>query len=346
MGENQSAWRSTWSVEETTSDQPSKTGPAHASISTTALDDPTGHHQRPSLSETGHEIRVEQPHVGRRNVEDSLRRRWTVANAVTDEEITDEVLIKHIDRLRRRGDSAKVNVYGGPQAQLQHARRRFSKYRPVPSPSCSLVSDAPMWQTARLALLACRELVRTERNYLSQIRLLLDGDAPTPGLVMTYVPALVDASERLLKLMLDDPSAWGIASAFVKCGVALESALVSWCGIVGGFFVNQLKKDGLVRTGSSGGRGVGGQSVVWRGGKVMVDGMRRRHSTSAVPGYPLTRARSSSPVRPYSMPLMGSKPNGKETEGSKQANKTSVRELAILPTQRVTRYVLLYRGAP
>jgi hypothetical protein len=52
-----------------------------------------------------------------------------------------------------------------------------------------------------------------------------------------------------------------------------------------------------------------------------------------------------SPVRPFSMMLMRSKSTGKETEGTRQAGKPSVRELAILPTQRVMRYVILYRGA-
>jgi hypothetical protein len=160
-------------------------------------------------------------------------------------------------------------------------------------------------------------------------------------LVKTYVPALVNTSERLLRHMLDDPSAWGIASAFVKCEAALENALVSWCGIVGALFVGQTRTKGLARAGSFGSQREGARSVIWGGAKVMVDGMRRRNSTSSVPGYPLTRTRSLSPVRPFSTMLMRSKSTGKETEGTKP----SVRELAILPTQRVMRYVILYRGA-
>lgn len=101
--------------------------------------------------------------------------------------------------------------------------------------------DDAGWKSARRALLCCRELVRTERNYQSRLRQLLAGetDTPPPAIVLTYVPALLKASEALLARLEDDPSAWGVSVAFVGVEEDIEAAFVAWCGIVGEIFKDE-----------------------------------------------------------------------------------------------------------
>lgn len=109
--------------------------------------------------------------------------------------------------------------------------------------------DDTEWKSARRALLCCRELVRTERSYQARLRQLLSGDTETapPALVLTYVPALLNASEALLTRLEDDPSAWGVSAAFVGVEEEIEAAFVAWCGVVGEIF-----RDGVVSPASGG----------------------------------------------------------------------------------------------
>ena len=96
-----------------------------------------------------------------------------------------------------------------------------------------LSEDDLDWKIARRALLCCRELILTERAYQSHLRSLLFGDiSPTsqhprvPALVLTYLPALLDASEALLSRMEEDPSAWGVSAAWLGCGPCCALLLV------------------------------------------------------------------------------------------------------------------------
>ncbi|CAL1694549.1 unnamed protein product [Somion occarium] len=107
-------------------------------------------------------------------------------------------------------------------------------------------SDDSDWKIARRALLCCRELVLTERTYQSHLRTLLSGDiSPTsqhsrvPALVLSYLPALLNASQAFLARVEDDPSAWGVSAAWLGCEEELESAFVGWCGVVGELFVDR-----------------------------------------------------------------------------------------------------------
>ncbi|KAF8560124.1 hypothetical protein OG21DRAFT_1502471 [Imleria badia] len=54
-----------------------------------------------------------------------------------------------------------------------------------------------------------------------------------------YISALVRASETLLKCFLEDPSAWGVSTAFVTSEDELEASMVSWCAVVGAFFMDR-----------------------------------------------------------------------------------------------------------
>ncbi|KAI0828964.1 hypothetical protein BC628DRAFT_1183310 [Trametes gibbosa] len=98
--------------------------------------------------------------------------------------------------------------------------------------------DEEDWKTARQVLFCCRELVQTERNYQARIRELAATELSShyATLVSRHIPALLRVSETLLTHLVDDPSAWGVSTAFIGCEEELEAALVAWSGAVGAFF--------------------------------------------------------------------------------------------------------------
>lgn len=158
----------------------------------------------------------------------------------------------------------------------------------------------------------------------------------------------------LLKSFLDDPSAWGVSTAFVTSEDELEATMVSWCAVAGGFFTdkNDLRSSGLAGK--------------WR--------LRKSGMMSSSSSPPVTKQTSisSSPQLPrmFSMVSASSKTKerldeeyrtGHHPQSEKErktasallqspestnspSRKPSVRDLAIQPIQRVMRYVLLYRG--
>lgn len=113
------------------------------------------------------------------------------------------------------------------------------------------------WKVARKALFCCRELVRTEKAYFSKLVQLKDGQVilfvrfysicltfrfdaktltPPPSLLTSYLPALILASNTLLEHCSQDPTAYGISTAFLESSAQLEHALVAYCGIIGDIF--------------------------------------------------------------------------------------------------------------
>jgi hypothetical protein len=119
------------------------------------------------------------------------------------------------------------------ESDYSHSELGGCEDRPV-----TMSIDDAGWKTARRALLCCRDLVRTERSYQAKLRQLLAGETETrpPALVLSYVPALLRASEALLSRLEDDPSAWGVSAGFVGVEEEVEAAFVAWCGIVGEIF--------------------------------------------------------------------------------------------------------------
>jgi hypothetical protein len=267
------------------------------------------------------------------------RQRWTLAAAVADEDMSDDVLVEELERLRRdivpgsafhtstdrpKMSEDNLDVYSGPQEGLQNLRRgipRKSHSVPFPSPPLPSTPDIATWHTARHALLTCRELVRTERHYLAEMRVLLGGTGTStapPKSMLAPILTLVHTSEELLGRMSGDPSAWGVSAAFLGGETELEEAFVGWCKVVGElFFGGDSDKPKLVRR-----RNTTGDDAAPR--------PRRKSMTSFATSGPraFMRKRTSSATE--------------ENDGMRA--KPAVRDLAILPTQRVTRYVLLYRG--
>ncbi|KAF9499120.1 hypothetical protein BDN71DRAFT_1587123 [Pleurotus eryngii] len=258
-------------------------------------------------------------------------RRWTLAAAMTDSSITDEAFVEGLEKVRmaaeiwewRESASATSSIPQLPvlpqrspisdipvgdgnsdhaKEELVSTQRRRSQPK-FPIRSTSDPSSAQTWQMARRALLICREIVRTERNYLASLHILVDGGAITtpPAHMLTLLQPLVQISTVILKKMERNPSALGVAEAFVSCQEDLESALVAWCSSVGDFF-------GLYQsTSNTLGTIVGPlkrKFNVWK----RVKAARRDWDTSL----------------------------------QRKAHIT-IGDLAILPTQRILRYVLLYK---
>ena len=183
-----------------------------------------------------------------------------------------------------------------------------------------------------------------------------------PALMLRYVEELTRVSQVLLNHMEEDPSAWGVAAAFLTVEQRLESAFVGWCGVVGGWFEagdggtpkrkrfrvafaaqgeeRGREHGGVVRVASVNGRSSFKDSVAsWRISVPSIPSLNNIAITSPVsPSTFLSRRRERDKTRDRP-PLSPS-----AAASGKPKRRLSVRDLAILPTQRIMRYVLLYRG--
>lgn len=224
-----------------------------------------------------HTQRPPQTHTSFLDSDPMAMRRWTLAMA----DVPDEVLVQELDKLWKEGRSRVSKsrtptssqqghgsdydsrdwrpssfVYGNSSGSQWRTSTRFQLggesdsedeegLEETVEEAEEDAEDAEEWRTARRALLCCRELVRTERNYQARLRQLLNAQSSHPmfSLLLSYVPALLEASDALLVRLVDDPSAWGVSAAFIGCEEDLEAAFVAWCGTVGEFFADPEEKD-------------------------------------------------------------------------------------------------------
>jgi hypothetical protein len=108
--------------------------------------------------------------------------------------------------------------------------------------------------------------------------------------------------------MTEDPSAWGVAAAFIGDEDEMEEAFVKWCEIVGKFFVREGD-----------------------------DRRLRRRSTGDAEDVARSRSKSKSAgtmsfTRSWSRVLARKRMSVTEKEMEAQKRKPVVRDLAILPT--------------
>ncbi|KAF9245875.1 hypothetical protein BU15DRAFT_58813 [Melanogaster broomeanus] len=295
---------------------------------------------------------------------------------VDDDSVSDDVMVDRLERIRRMDRLTEQGRDSSPPRSSVTAHssrlggRRTSCTSPlhlwhsesnkvlslplIPDNHTSDSEDAATWQAARKTLLCIREIVRTERKYHDGMQMLLNSQttAPPPPSMLTYVPALVRTSEMLLKGFLEDPSAWGVSTTFMACEDELEATMVSWCAVVGTFFTE------------------GNNAEAGR-----LTGRRRLHKSGTMSGSQTVMSNPSSPVAKEStikegkrisdeswrtgenargdsesqitLPALSSwklvSGAGQEPNGQSPSRRFSVRDLAIQPTQRVMRYVLLYR---
>lgn len=101
-------------------------------------------------------------------------------------------------------------------------------------------SSAPShsWAVTQHIFFTCRELILTERRYLSRLSSLVHDEtaSPPPRLMLQYAEELVHVSKGLLKAMEKEPSVRGVATAFLGMQKELEQIYVKWCGAVGDWF--------------------------------------------------------------------------------------------------------------
>lgn len=255
--------------------------------------------------------------------------------AITDDGISDEMLLDELEKMRTvekmwQCEWRKPNHQQDTDAHSPiscSAEEEEDDMAPTLKPSLPCLSDpalSAVWQSARRALLICREFVRTERHYLAGLRTLALCETSTlpPPLMLTYLPALVQASEALMTKMERNPSAQGVASAFLSVGDQLETALVSWCGVVGGFFVDSGAGSPPERTHSA-----------------------LRSQKSAPEEKSVKKRTNSWGKRINSIKALATSTPPSPVHGVRSSSRApAVRDLAILPTQRLMRYALLFKG--
>jgi hypothetical protein len=318
---------------------------------------------------------------------------------MTDGGVSDERLIRDLEKMRQvevwerererelsllkerdngGGDTVPVDV--DPTSDVGEIWQGWEE-QDVVNPSSSSSSSSVKRLTAQRALLACRELILTERHYHDLLLSLLAGDThpPPPSSMQRYAAELVHASAGVLRAMEQQPSALGVARAFVDNGEEVERAYVRWCEVVGGWFVGESGSpkrkrsrsviDFTATTTTTGLEGEEGAVVSTKTSSVSplkrVGTWRRSMPTItslgeagvSIYGYgsgSLRRRGREKDKEKENLagevgkssgipPIMSSQ--GLAPRPSKVRRKPAVRDLAILPTQRVMRYVLLYRGA-
>ena len=200
-----------------------------------------------------------------------------------------------------------------------------------------------------------------------------------PPLALHYLPALIAASNALNEHFADDPSAYGVSMGFLYAQNELEPAFVAWCGVVGEFFSNDprglhlstsraakrtrvarapARKPSVLkrRHPSTAARRerVQARSVsvpdhaitAWSSGRS--DVQNHHSAVSDISGLPLSSIQETDQtVEKTALSGFSRSLNVNPTRGNKKRHnscKPSFRDIAILPTQRVTRYVLLFKG--
>ena len=258
------------------------------------------------------------------------RRRWTLASALTDERISDEGLVRELDRMREVGRGRGKSRTHLQTHQDENDEGEFEEdwgiWERTTSPRLDLTSRqhsssstsssvSLMWHHAQRALLACRELILTERRYLLAMLDLIEEKTvrPPPPLMKKRAGEIANISNVLLSGFQIDPSATGVARVFSEQKEEMEKAYGRWSECVGTWFEGEQydsdrdREKGELRRSSS----------TWRKSMPVISGLGSSdHSTTIT-----------------------------TTTATGMKRKTYVRDLAILPTQRVMRYVLLFRGA-
>jgi hypothetical protein len=249
-----------------------------------------------------------------------------------------------------RAPSYSVDRSTHPRKTNKHTRSRST-------PSPALLA-------AQRAFFACRELILTERHYIAKLLALVQQQTatPPPPLMCDRAKELLHASECVLKGMEKDPSARGVARAFLEVEEQVQGAYLRWCGVVGAWFSGDgFSQDDSAPVGrpsldlSEVGNLVRNFSVKTRnkiGSRTDADKQASSVKSSEeedVSMSPLKRTvstwRKSVPTLGFDTPpLYGGGDRKKDKESEREARKPEIRELAILPTQRVMRYDMLYHG--
>jgi len=246
-----------------------------------------------------------------------LKNSWTIATAITDEDITDEKLVEELEEIRIKqeppdneddADQLPLGLCPPPWWYDPLCNPMAASLPPPPSKKkrVSVVTDET-WNKALRALLLCRELIQTERRYLKALQILIANGTltPPPPAMLSYIPALLSASYAFLQQLEENPSVQGVAEAFNACQSDMSDAFVRWSTVVGQFFGFTSDSKSLINCGDS----------------------DSRLSQLLEPDLPET--------------VVVTEPNKIKR---KIRHRPAVRDIAIQPTQRIARYVLLFKG--
>ncbi|KAF9532122.1 hypothetical protein CPB83DRAFT_891447 [Crepidotus variabilis] len=257
---------------------------------------------------------------------------WNLAKALTDDSLSDEKLVGHLEDMRIKEDARPTSLFSfisEPPNYLYVLNESYAEYPIEPGELISEPSSPidSSWNSARQALLLCREMIRTERRYQASLKTLVKGGTATcpPVSMLLYLPALIRASDAFLQSMTLNPSVQGVSEAFINTQQQMDDAFSRWCAVVGVFFFAVEE----TTTGSS---------------NLRSDSEDASDISRSGSGSRPSRSASKQSLRSQSV---DSNLNDIKLEPNKIRRNTrgrpSVRELAILPTQRIVRYVLLFK---
>jgi hypothetical protein len=122
--------------------------------------------------------------------------------AMKDDEVTDEVIVEELEKLRTghqmdhhlrsslpAGRQSKHGDFGRPGHSRAMSAPNMGDavlHPHVPEKARTLdvndPEDAATWRIARSALFCCREIVKTERSYQKELKALIDGEVCSPAL--------------------------------------------------------------------------------------------------------------------------------------------------------------------
>ena len=191
----------------------------------------------------------------------------------------------------------------------------------VPFP---LVPDIPSnLETRSRTAFICQEFARTECHYLSSLRVLLNTGSAEP-LFSVYLPPLVEVSEKLLTALEQDLSAGGVAMSFLSLETKIQTSFTSWCGAFGCLFRDDKKRSRVDNDPELPRR----RADSW--------GLKTIKCLKAwkVPAMDLCRRE----------PQCRSRPTSHILTSVTVTTRASLRDLAILPIQRVTNYKGFFEG--
>ncbi|QRV94790.1 RhoGEF domain protein [Ceratobasidium sp. AG-Ba] len=274
-----------------------------------------------ATTEDGH-LMPPRPGMPRRT---SSQRRWTIADIDDDEFLRQlEVRLSGSGSRYRKSRMLEDYAMGADQSRESH------EDEPDPGSETDDSTAAREWDKARRAMMCVREIVRTEKSYLRHMMGFLGGDQSIMSpILLEHLPRLIETSRMLTARLEEDPTAWGVSKAFLDVEEQLEAALVEWSGVVGHVVSSRSSRGESQATSEDGhtsSAGSGSAASSW---------IRRRSATA-----------SSSSTQPFQLnlsmtPVIGSK--DKKSNRVAKSKRLTEQDVAIMPTQRVLRYVLLYR---
>ncbi|KAG8902881.1 hypothetical protein FRB99_003985 [Tulasnella sp. 403] len=208
-----------------------------------------------------------------------------------------------------------------------------------------------VWMKARRAMLCVREIMRTETSYRGHLLNVWEAESASPSghvppLFMNHLPSLISASSALSRFWEEDPSAWGVSATFLNVEQELEVALVSWCSVVGQVMLE------LTNGGSSMAIGMRASLYYRKYGSgtkdkdADKDKAPKRSDTAGSGGSSSSQTHSKQPKpkkEKASRPPSSTSSTVLSVATSTASKPLGIQDIVIMPSQRVPRYVLLFR---